>query len=88
MNDDGTLAETLYFEPDAAKQAAQLLNRVALGRRQPKRERKQEALRLAATRGKPAHNFFEQHALVSRVLVDDDEALPGSGQDVRVVELP
>ncbi len=64
-----------------------MLRPVELGRREVECQRQEEALRGRPITRELAHHVFVQHALVSRVLIDDGDAGVGLEEDVRVEDL-
>ena len=80
-------AEPLDLEAESHEHVAVRLERVALGGGEMQRERKEQPLRRRLAALEHAHEPLVQHALVRRVLVDEDDAVVVLEQHVRAPQL-
>ena len=87
LNGEGARAEGLDFEAVAFELRSDLGEGDHLGGREVDEQWHEQTLALHALDFALAQNFFEEHALVRDVLVDDPEAFLVGGEDEGLAEL-
>ena len=88
MHDDSAAAKRLDLVTSAMKKGRAFFHDIVFRGRQPQRQRKNQSLGYRTAAVESVHQFFEQDPLVRRMLIDDEQAAAGLGQNVRIVNLP
>src|SRR5674476_24409 len=86
-DDERVPAEPLDLEAQLREELLMRLERLALRRPQVQRDRKEESLRWRFPLLERAHEALVEHALVGRVLVDEDDAAFALEHEVHAREL-